>query len=202
MFELLSTMQQLHAPLESYRSLDEECEAITDFSAKQSKSAKIEEWKNMPLISKEQRQRWWQSKKDLIHTRAQSIQREPQVSPALQKSTWEVVQEVSPALAHFEESPIRAVSITPDLSMEQNIESLQTYDPAPIWQPPAPGPDWPEYVHAEGSSQEEGRMEGSFGGLLRPVDSEISVLSPDRSEGRPRLPEPGSLSEPQWRKYF
>ena len=42
-FELLSTIQKSHVPLESHHCSNEECEAVTEFNAKQSKSAKIEE---------------------------------------------------------------------------------------------------------------------------------------------------------------
>lgn len=50
MFELLSTIQQSHIPLELHRCSNEEREAMADFNAKQSKSAKIEEWKSISGI--------------------------------------------------------------------------------------------------------------------------------------------------------
>jgi hypothetical protein len=178
-FELLSTIQQSHVPLELHRCSNEEREAMADFNAKQSKSAKIEEWKSMPLVSVEQLQKWWQTR--------------------IQRTAWKGAQEVAPALVHFSELSVHARQDPP---ADQIVEPLPTYDSAPIWQPLATGPNRPQYALPENASPERGLMRGSFDGALYPVDNEMLTLSPDRSTSTPKPPESGSLSESQWRKYF
>ena len=65
-FELLSTIHNSPVTIEPHRSNDEERQAIADFSRRQSKSSKIEEWKSLPLGSDDQRNLWWQSRRSVI----------------------------------------------------------------------------------------------------------------------------------------
>ena len=75
----------------------------------------------MPPVTVEQLQRWWQ-----IRT---------------QKTALENTQEVAPALVHFEELSVHAVSLTQDLPVDQIMEPLPMYDSASVWQPIAPSPN-------------------------------------------------------------
>ncbi|KAF2186002.1 hypothetical protein K469DRAFT_707188 [Zopfia rhizophila CBS 207.26] len=65
-FELLTAIYQSHTPIDQFRSHESARQAVADFSGKQSKSAKVEEWKYFPLASDEQRQRWWQNRQEII----------------------------------------------------------------------------------------------------------------------------------------
>lgn len=134
------------------------------------------------LVSVEQLQRWWQIR--------------------IQRTTREGAQEITPAPMHVEELSVHAASLTRDPPANQIVEPSPTYDSASIWQPLAPGPDRPQYALPEKASPEGSLMRGSFDRALYPADNEMLMLSPDRSTSTPRPPEPGSLSESQWRKYF
>jgi hypothetical protein len=181
--------------LQVQRCSNEEREAIVDFCVKQPKSAKIEEWKNLPLITEEQRQKWWQSRKDLIHEQAQSVQGKgpPPGDSTLQDCVWENTQEAAPALLHFEYSSARVIPQTHSSSTDHAAGSLETYDQTCVWQPLAPSPIQPQYAHLSSSSQDIGNY---------PIDSEMPMLSPDAATSNPRPPDLRFLSGSQWRKYF
>ncbi|ORY03067.1 hypothetical protein BCR34DRAFT_573826 [Clohesyomyces aquaticus] len=74
-FELLAIIYQSRTPIDKDHLHKNAREAIADFSIKQPKSAKIEEWRRFPLTTKEQRKVWWRSKEAIAQRRSPSILR-------------------------------------------------------------------------------------------------------------------------------
>lgn len=62
LFESLCTLYRSQVPIEPYRSSLSQREAIADFSYKQSKSEKLEEWNRCSLGTDCDRLAWWQKK--------------------------------------------------------------------------------------------------------------------------------------------
>ncbi|KAH8728075.1 hypothetical protein GQ44DRAFT_724612 [Phaeosphaeriaceae sp. PMI808] len=65
-FELLSSIYKSEIPIQPVRVAEMDRQVLADISQKQPKSAKIEEWKSLPLITDRDRHGWWQSRCALV----------------------------------------------------------------------------------------------------------------------------------------
>jgi len=57
--ELLSAIYNSQTPIEVQRLSDIDRQSLAEYGQKQSKAAKIDEWKSLPLNTDEQRHEWW-----------------------------------------------------------------------------------------------------------------------------------------------
>ena len=64
--ELLSAIYKSHVPIEPQRLPEKDCRLLAEYEQKQAKSHKIEEWKNFPLATEEERRAWWLEKTERI----------------------------------------------------------------------------------------------------------------------------------------
>lgn len=70
--ELLSAIYRSKIAVEPQRLMTETREALTMVMQKQSKASKIDEWKNLPIMTADQRYLWWIKKQELIVQLAQT----------------------------------------------------------------------------------------------------------------------------------
>jgi ABC-type uncharacterized transport system YnjBCD substrate-binding protein len=118
LLELFSAIHTSLIPVEPYRLSEKDRQFLTDHGQKQSKSAKIAEWKSLPLDTDEHRYAWWRMKCDLIAETVQGNECQPFHNSPPQLEEW---TDTSPASTQYAEPPSQVVG----QSHLQGIQSPQ-----------------------------------------------------------------------------
>ncbi|KAH7349183.1 hypothetical protein BKA66DRAFT_293442 [Pyrenochaeta sp. MPI-SDFR-AT-0127] len=140
--ELLSTIYNSNIPIDSRRISKQSCVSLANFSQKQSKSAKLEEWKNLPLSTDEQRHSWWAKKQELMAAEAREDAEGPSHHSPTQTNAW---PETSPMSAQYEERRSNVVYPPPLDTAQQQLQTPVAIWQSPLVTPPMPGiPTIPE----------------------------------------------------------
>lgn len=124
-FELLSAVYKSHVPIQPQRLSEAERLALADLSQKQAKSAKIEEWKRLPLHTDEGRHEWWSKRCKSMFSSTQVGSARSLQDAMSPQDTW---VDASPMSAQFE--GIQTCTTTkPSVS-----DFPQIADPSVSWQ--------------------------------------------------------------------
>lgn len=187
--ELLSTVHQLQVPVHSLGTTERE--ALIDFSLKQSKSAKIEEWKRLPLSSEAQRRAWVDDRHGLIQAQEHGRNRVDEnigseATSAQITNGWEVSSLVPPS---FQELPASTGMAQPQ---SEHMNDMHIG----IWGQGLPS--LPEL--SQGQSH---RVTGSARGMAF-VEVEGAGSSPNSIAHTPQDTAGDSTNscDSRWRKYF
>jgi hypothetical protein len=186
-FELLSAIYKSHAPIQPQRLSETDRQALTDISSKQPKSAKIEEWKSLPLDTDENRHNWWARRFEVISLPTQS-------GPTLSNDI------ITPQEAWVDASPmsVNYDEVQPQTVMQPSVSNMgQTSTFITSWQPsldmmiPGTSPNFDDCLRtATHTSPPE-------------VADEINVHIPLTTSKEPSASTiPQVLSADRWRKYF
>jgi hypothetical protein len=125
-FELLSTIYKSQIPIQPQRLSEQDRQALVDIGQKQSKSAKIEEWKSLPLVTDEHRHEWWLKRCESISPPIQSASSRLSQDTISPQDTWTD----SPLSVQFEDTQVHTTLQPSASSMSQQPALV-----AP-WQPP------------------------------------------------------------------
>jgi hypothetical protein len=184
-FELLSAIYQSQIPIQLHRLSETDRQALVDVSQKQSKSAKIEEWKSLPLDTDENRHNWWSKRYESITLPMQSGSDNLPRDNTTPQDTW---LEASPMSAHYEDMQLPSVVQPPAPSIGQ-------ISPVASWQPPldamifVPAPSFDNNTNTATPKPL----------LMAASDSDVSVTTSTESSVSASSQ---SLSADRWRKYF
>ncbi|OAL04932.1 hypothetical protein IQ06DRAFT_302061 [Phaeosphaeriaceae sp. SRC1lsM3a] len=183
-FELLSAIYKSHTPILPQRLSEQERQALSDISTKQPKSAKIEEWKILPLGTDEERHNWWLKRCDVI---SRPMQFE---SNSLPQDMMTPQDTYSPLTTQFEDMQAAHTAIPPSAPL-----APEAADPSLSWQTS------PTTL----LSSTNGTLENH--GLVRTrADSSSQVArnmtAPTASNEPSRSDHSQSISAERWRKYF
>lgn len=189
--ELLSAIYKSHVPIEPQRLPEGDCRLLAEYSQKQAKSHKIEEWKNFPLATEVQRRTWWLEKTERIaKAEDASSDRVAHKSPVA-TSPWVAS---SPRTIHEEGAVI-------------SVATQSAY--VPIQQPPQVQSSWRPI--ADGSGQPE--LDANLGHLDQQTAgfSIVGNMAVEGCSGMPEVPTPppsqstlqsDPSADARWRKYF
>jgi hypothetical protein len=166
---------------------EQERQVLAETSQKQSKSAKIEEWKSQPLATEEHRHEWWLKKCDLISVPMQSSSNSLSQDAMTPQDTWAD----SPLSVQLEDMPSQMALQSPIPGMSQALASVNSWPSPPTARPP--GMDVNSSNNAANSSGSVS-MSGQGQGALNASSFNSSVTNVT-SDGQ-------SLSAERWRKYF
>lgn len=99
-FELLSAIYKSHVPIQPQRLSEAERQALAELSQKQAKSAKIEEWKRLPLHTDEHRHEWWSKRCESMLSSTQAGSTRSLQDAMSPQDTW---VDASPMSVQFED---------------------------------------------------------------------------------------------------
>ncbi|EMD64905.1 hypothetical protein COCSADRAFT_315933 [Bipolaris sorokiniana ND90Pr] len=188
--ELLSAIYESRVPIEPQRLPERDRRLLSEYGQKQAKTHKIEEWRNLPLTTEEQRRTWWLKKSERIAKAAETSGDHPtQRSPAA-TSPWAAN---SSRNIHDESTQVL-------LGAEQ-----ATILPG---QPPGMQVSWRPVADGTGLSEPDTNLEH-----LDQNTTGFSPLEDISGEGYPDVPEAPtppcqstlqshSAADARWRKYF
>ncbi|KAJ6194983.1 hypothetical protein J3E72DRAFT_197374, partial [Bipolaris maydis] len=86
--ELLSAIYESRVPIEPQRLPERDRRLLAEYGQKQAKTHKIEEWKNLPLSTEEQRRTWWLKKSERIAKAAETSGDHPTQKSPTATSPW------------------------------------------------------------------------------------------------------------------
>jgi hypothetical protein len=191
-FELLSAIYKSPMPIQPQRLSETERQALADISQKQPKSAKIEEWKNLPLTTDEHRHEWWLKRCESMSIPMQFFPTSLSQDAMAAQDAW---IDASPLSMQYED-------MQSNTAMQPSIPSM----PQPESDSPALVAPWQSAMNVTAPD-----TDGSFDNRLRTdVGSSLSERS---GEGASNVPPAAvaeanisnnspSLSADRWRKYF
>jgi hypothetical protein len=187
--ELLSAIYASRVPIEPQRLPETDRRLLAEYGQKQAKSHKIEEWKNLPLATEEQRRAWWVKKSERI---ARSAEASGDCSSQKSPATTSSRAADSPRTVNFEGTQASG-------AMQSTLPPIQH----PVTQVP-----WRPVAGGSGLSEPD----SSLGHLdLHNTNlSELENIADDGYAGISETPTPPSQSvlqsqstaDARWRKYF
>jgi hypothetical protein len=191
-FELLSAIYKSPMPIQPQRLSETERQALADISQKQPKSAKIEEWKSLPLTTDEHRHEWWLKRCESMSIPMQFVPTRISQDAMAAQDTW---MDASPLSMQYEDIPSNTIVQSPIPSMSQSESESQ-----------ANVETWPSTMNAT-VPDIDGCFDDSFGTAIR------SSLSERPGEGASDAVSTGfveantsnnsqPLNADRWRKYF
>ncbi|KAF2849161.1 hypothetical protein T440DRAFT_556104 [Plenodomus tracheiphilus IPT5] len=188
--ELLSAIHNSQIPIEPHRLNQDNREALAAMSQKQAKTKKIDEWKEFPILTDEQRHAWWRKKRELL--------------AQLSHSSRSVILHESPAQSEeWSATPITSghegLLVQPDLLVGPSIRESQY--PITSWQPSQEVIVTPN-VFADSTISQNPASESSHLDLMLPEDD-----PPYDNSSAPPTMNANSLGSQygatgHWRKYF
>ena len=189
--ELLSAIYKSQVPIEPLRLPERDRRLLAEYSQKQTKSHKIEEWRNFPLATEEQRHAWWLKKNERVAEATEANgDRAPQQSPSA----------ASPGMT---DSPrtIYHESLQPSGAEHSALASIR--------QPLLTQSSWQPIADGSGLSDPNPML-----GLPEQPTTGISLHQNTAAEVYPEIPEvsapspaqpasvPCPAADARWRKYF
>jgi hypothetical protein len=186
-FELLSAIYKSQAPIHPHRLSEQERQILAETSQKQSKSAKIEEWKSQPLGTEEHRHEWWLKKCDLISVPMQISSHVLPQDATTPQETWAD----SPLSVQLEDMQSHMALQSPIPGMSQALASVDSWPSPPNARPPATEVNSNNNaISLGGSASLAGQSQDALN-----ASSFISSVTNIPSDSQP-------LSAERWRKYF
>lgn len=179
-FELLSTLYG-DSPTITRKSLSQkECQLLSEFAKAQSKSKKVEEWKNFPLATEEQRQVWWQKKQEMVNMFGRNAN--GQANTPSQSETFQDASPVSTGSVLDTRSDVPLPPVQGHYNPTTNLNRWEVELESSL-------------IHEPNLAMEESETRNSF---LSAVG--VQVAAADSPKGHPS---PGLRpSSDRWRKYF
>ncbi|OAL56243.1 hypothetical protein IQ07DRAFT_2027 [Pyrenochaeta sp. DS3sAY3a] len=192
--ELLSSIYTSQIPIASQPLSDESRQILVQFAQKQAKSAKIEEWKALPLNSEEQRHLWWKQRQNLLLSKATppDMIHASQSSPA-QQELW---PDESPLSTQYEDMQSSIVAQPASQTGQQHQVSISTWQPTFL----TPGTTVTTQVSESNEIEHMESINPSLGSSEYVADMMIDGF--DASTTRSTVPDPGPEKGERWRKYF
>lgn len=177
MLELLSAIYTSSVPITPQPLSERARQQLVDSGQKQTKAAKIEEWKGLPLVTLEDRHRWWLTRSEITSRPASSI---PSFPSLVQQETW---NEASPAPNRGEDSAhtarVPSIPIWPT-SLDPMINGTMTPD-----------------ISGQQITQDT---------PLFTMDGEIDTVTVDETLTTNRMrssdPEPRTMNDEKWRRRY
>ncbi|KAF2444464.1 hypothetical protein P171DRAFT_432493 [Karstenula rhodostoma CBS 690.94] len=182
-FELLSTLYNYNPSIRQHQLSYYERRSLEEFSRTQSKSKKVDEWTNFPLLTDEQRRAWWLKKQESIgrHEGSDAAQ---SGSPAVVPMVG-VLPDASPMSTGFEETLGTPLPLAPTVS-----------ETTTVLQHP-----WTSRIDSQSGSDAESSFRGSSmsGPPMADEEAQYSAIinSVDNAS-----PEARHSTSDRWRKYF
>jgi hypothetical protein len=191
-FELLSAIYKSPMPIQPQRLSETERQALADISQKQPKSAKIEEWKSLPLTTDEHRHEWWLKRCESMSIPMQFVPTRISHDAMAAQDAW---MDASPLSMQYEDMPSNTIVQSPIPSMSQSESESR-----------ANVQTWPSTMNAT-MPDTNGCFEDSFSTAIRSSLSEQpgEVASDVVSTGfeEPNISNNSQpLNADRWRKYF
>ncbi|KAH6106686.1 hypothetical protein HBI69_178960 [Parastagonospora nodorum] len=186
-FELLSAVYKSHVPIQPQRLSEAERQALADLSQKQAKSAKIEEWKRLPLDTDKHRHEWWSRRCQSMFSSTQAGSTRSLQDAMSPQDTW---VDASPLSVQFEDTQT-CTATRPSFS-----DLSQTADPAVSWQQSlnvdlsGTGVNFDDSVPSKFTSSSTSNL-GQDASDIAKASAQLSVA--DNSQ---------VLNAERWRKYF
>lgn len=184
--ELLSAVYNSQTPIEPQRLSEEDRQSLARFGQKQSKAAKIEEWKTQPLRTDDQLHAWWLRKREMMSHPTHQSRDSVSMDAATPQDQW---PDASPISVRYDD-----VSQHADLPVEQQ-------DPSQI---PVSDAEWQAGLDM---SMPDGDNMFSNGSVITfqstipgPTGSSRSAVTNPPSSATNLNVTP--LTSDRWRKYF
>jgi hypothetical protein len=188
--ELLTTLYKLQSPVDIHRLSEQDRRFLAESAQKQPKSAKIEEWKQAPLLTDDQKYAWWVRRQNLLTSSEKpDLDSISNSSPAMQ-DPWPTA---SPASVQLED-------VHSNDTLQSRFQTVHTPKaPEEMWQS-SPG-EIPISPHATFSNNAK-RFSVDASSTMNPMASEpagptlLAVPQPTTEM------EPPAPPHDKWRKYF
>jgi hypothetical protein len=182
--ELLSAIYNSPTPIELQRLFDNDRLSLAEYSQKQSKAAKFEEWKSLPLNTDEQRHGWWSKRcRSMSSPAHQGPEGASQDAPTPQ----EMWLDASPISVQYDDIQqhsamqigAQSASTTTAWHKPMNMVVPDTFEPLSNGSPVAFGAPLMEMPSIEGSASNTQRLTAE---RLRKYFKEVSMLLRDPAD--------------------
>jgi hypothetical protein len=186
-FELLSTIYKSQIPIQPQRLSEQDRQTLVDISQKQPKSAKIEEWKSLPMATDAHRHEWW-------------LKRCESISPPIQSASTRLSQDTISPQDTWTDSPLSVQFEDPQAhtTMQPSAPSMPQ-PPALIasWQPPLLN-----VVPRTNGAGNDDILSPTCTALMEGPGQGASAVAPMASTEPKISSDSQSLNAERWRKYF
>jgi hypothetical protein len=186
-FELLSTIYKSQIPIQPQRLSEQDRQTLVDICQKQPKSAKIEEWRSLPMTTDEHRHEWWRKRCESISPQMQSASTRLSQDAISPQDTWTD----SPLSVQFEDTQTHMTLQPPAPNMSQPPALIASWQPSLV-----------NVVPRTNGAANDDILSPTCTVLVEGPGQGVSAVAPMASTEPKMSSDSQSLDADRWRKYF